>query len=250
MVQCPQGPAEGPCRAPAPLPRPTRGACAACVRVVGDHGDGGFSRCVLFLRSHPCAERGFSSWMACAPRRGEVGVGAHGVAATVLAHLRRQVPLRPPSLPRTHHDPRQDVVVDRLVDRLRDCSRTFPRALILGGAGAQVAGQLATSAAGGVEEVVYVDTSRAMLARAEAAQAARGSSLRASYVAWDPASEVLPVQPDSFDGEGLDGTEGCRTGTVRGGGVRDVCSFGHGHWRPCDPPQSPTITPPTTMLQS
>ncbi len=34
----------------------------------------------------------------------------------------------------------QDEVAERLVDRLKDCKRTFPSALILGGAGSKVGG--------------------------------------------------------------------------------------------------------------
>ena len=44
--------------------------------------------------------------------------------------------------------PAQDVVADRLLDRLEDCRRSFERAVILGGAGAKVAERLAGGRAG------------------------------------------------------------------------------------------------------
>lgn len=42
----------------------------------------------------------------------------------------------------------QDVVAERLLDRLEDCRRSFETAVVLGGAGAQVAERLAGGRSG------------------------------------------------------------------------------------------------------
>lgn len=75
---------------------------------------------------------------------------------------------------------------------------------MLGGAGAQVAARLA-GGRGGIQEVIHVDTSQAMLERARShAQASSTSGggkphAATTYVRWDPASEVLPLEPGSVD---------------------------------------------------
>ena len=95
----------------------------------------------------------------------------------------------------------QDEVADRLVDRLEDCTRAFPRALILGGAAVQMLG--AVRGRGGVQSAVVVDTSPAMLARVRADWDAQGAAaeLPAEFVLADAAAETLPVDAAAFDGE-------------------------------------------------
>jgi NADH dehydrogenase [ubiquinone] 1 alpha subcomplex assembly factor 5 len=95
------------------------------------------------------------------------------------------------------------VVVDRLLDRLEDCRRSFEVAVVLGGAGAQVAQRLAGGRAG-IQQVVQVDTSQAMLdrARSHAHACSSGRPQPATrYVHWAPATEVLPLEPASADCE-------------------------------------------------
>jgi hypothetical protein len=53
-------------------------------------------------------------------------------------------------------------ITERLLDRLEDCLSKFPTAVILGGAGEVVAQGLAGGRAG-VEKVIHMDTSPAML---------------------------------------------------------------------------------------
>jgi hypothetical protein len=67
-------------------------------------------------------------------------------------------------LRRTLHrpDPLLLHITDRLLDRLEDCLSKFPTAVILGGAGEVVAQGLANGRAG-VERVIHMDTSPAML---------------------------------------------------------------------------------------
>lgn len=88
-------------------------------------------------------------------------------------------------------------MADRLLDRLEDCTRSFPDALVLGGAGAQVLRRLGGGRAG-VERATLVDTSPAMLRRAREQLGAGGVATQ--YVRADPGSELLPVDPGSFDG--------------------------------------------------
>lgn len=100
-------------------------------------------------------------------------------------------------------DPLVDTVAERLLDRLEDCRRSFERAVVLGGAGAQVAARLAGGRAG-IQEVIHVDTSQAMLERARShaqASTSGGGKLPApaTYVHWQPGSEVLPLEPASVD---------------------------------------------------
>lgn len=110
-------------------------------------------------------------------------------------------------------DPLTDEVASRLVDRLEDCTRSFPRALVLGGAGLQVLHAL-RGGRGGVESATLVDTSQGMLHRAQrewnsspsenlnsgVADNDRNSVCpKAEFVLADPTKEVLPVDPGSFD---------------------------------------------------
>lgn len=98
----------------------------------------------------------------------------------------------------------QDEVAERVLDRLEDCTRPFPRALILGGAGVQVLDLLGAGRAG-VKQATLVDTSQAMLDRARlhlgAASWAGQGALQTEFVRADPASELLPVEPGQYDGE-------------------------------------------------
>lgn len=64
-------------------------------------------------------------------------------------------------------------IVDRTVDRLLDCKRTFGRALILGGATTATAAALARVGRG-VERATVVDSSRAQLDRVAAAAKGEG----------------------------------------------------------------------------
>lgn len=99
-------------------------------------------------------------------------------------------------------DPLVDTVVDRLLDRLLDCSRSFSKALVVGGSGTQIAARLAQERPKGLTELTYVDTSRGMLSRAESlARLWPRGVLDLECVHWDPASDVLPVRSGSYDGE-------------------------------------------------
>ncbi|KAL4448082.1 hypothetical protein ABPG75_005301 [Micractinium tetrahymenae] len=100
-------------------------------------------------------------------------------------------------------DPLVDTVAERLLDRLEDCRRSFERAVVLGGSGAQVAARLAGGRAG-IQEVIHVDTSEAMLQRARShaeTSTSGGGKPHAptTYVHWRPGSEVLPLEPGSVD---------------------------------------------------
>ncbi len=107
-------------------------------------------------------------------------------------------------------DPLADEVASRLLDRLEDCTRSFPRALILGGAGLQVLHAL-SSGRGGVESATLVDTSPGMLRRAEkewndlalknnGGGGGNGTvTPKAEFVLADPVKEMLPVDPGTYD---------------------------------------------------
>ena len=58
----------------------------------------------------------------------------------------------------------QAEVAERLLDRLEDCKRTFPRVAVLGGAGEAVVSRLCGGRAG-IESAVLLDSSHAMLER-------------------------------------------------------------------------------------
>ena len=55
-------------------------------------------------------------------------------------------------------------MAERLLDRLEDCRRTFPRAAVLGGAAEAVVARMCGGRAG-IESVVLLDSSHAMLER-------------------------------------------------------------------------------------
>ena len=55
-------------------------------------------------------------------------------------------------------------MAERLLDRLEDCKRTFPRVAVLGGAGEAVVSRLCGGRAG-IESAVLLDSSHAMLQR-------------------------------------------------------------------------------------
>ena len=67
-------------------------------------------------------------------------------------------------------------MVDRLLDRLEDCKRDFPRAAVLGGAADSVLSQLVGGRAG-IQEVFYVDQSPGMLQRVARLEQVTGVSL-------------------------------------------------------------------------
>lgn len=86
---------------------------------------------------------------------------------------------------------------------MEDCTRSFPHVLILGGAGIQTLAALRGHA--GVESAVLVDTSAGMLERARKTWQGWGpgshAAVHAEFIQADQASEILPVEPASFDGE-------------------------------------------------
>lgn len=97
--------------------------------------------------------------------------------------------------------PSQDEVADRLLDRLKDCTRAFESVLVLGGAGRQVAERLEREAPG-TRHVTHVDTSQAMLDALARLHAASARSTPQTYVHWtDTRNETLPVAPGTYDGE-------------------------------------------------
>ena len=109
--------------------------------------------------------------------------------AVLKAAHRDRAALLPPS-----PDPLLDEVAERLIDRLEDCTRRFSRALVLGGAGHQILSRLPTTR---IDTAVYVDTSEAMLSRAQQLQLEDGR--RVDYVLASSSQESLPIEPESFD---------------------------------------------------
>lgn len=65
-------------------------------------------------------------------------------------------------------------VAERLLDRLEDCKRTFSWVAVLGGAGEAVVKRMCGGRAG-IESVVLLDSSRAMLERC-----------KEQVMLWDP----------------------------------------------------------------
>lgn len=102
------------------------------------------------------------------------------------------------------NDPLQLPATERLVDRIDDCLRKFPTALVVGGAAFHTIDGLRRSRAD-VQEVTYVDASSDMLHSVkrliDSRAAAGGSGSRGwptvRYVQAD--EELLPVQPGSVD---------------------------------------------------
>ena len=70
---------------------------------------------------------------------------------------------RPHSCPQSPGCPQAEVA-ERLLDRLEDCRRTFPTAAVLGGAAEAVVTRMCGGRAG-IERVVLLDSSAAMLER-------------------------------------------------------------------------------------
>jgi hypothetical protein len=97
----------------------------------------------------------------------------------------------------------QDEVATRLLDRLEDCRRSFETAIVLGGAGAKVAERLAGGRSG-IQQVIHVDTSMAMLERARSHAEASSSGRQqphTRYVHWQADLEILPLEPGCADRE-------------------------------------------------
>lgn len=65
-------------------------------------------------------------------------------------------------------------MAERLLDRLEDCKRDFPTAVVLGGAGESILKRLTNSRAG-VQTVYHLDSSQAMLNRASWLQKVQGA---------------------------------------------------------------------------
>lgn len=71
-------------------------------------------------------------------------------------------------------------MAERLLDRLEDCTRAFPVAAVLGGAGESVLKRLANGRAG-IQTVHHIDQSKAMLDRASRLQKVKGGLLLAFF---------------------------------------------------------------------
>ncbi|PNH11022.1 putative methyltransferase At1g22800 [Tetrabaena socialis] len=103
-------------------------------------------------------------------------------------------------------DPLLGAVAERLLDRLEDCRRTFPTAVVLGGAAVPVVHQLAGGRAG-IERIVVVDPSQRMLDRIrdEEREARARAAADPSFKAWPRMlyvrgdEESLPLRPQSVD---------------------------------------------------
>lgn len=93
-------------------------------------------------------------------------------------------------------DPLHEEVAERLVERLEDCARSFPTALVYGGSLASVARRLPGSRAG-VRTVHFVDTCDAQLQQAAASLPASASFDRFFHHTSDQAE--LPLPPASVD---------------------------------------------------
>lgn len=108
----------------------------------------------------------------------------------------------------------QDEVTHRLLDRLEDCTRSFSKALILGGAGAQIQAALEGNRAG-ITSITHVDTSPGMLERSRQLAEERKSVVvrhqhggeqhnekrqEVEYVLMDASKEELPVVHGEYDG--------------------------------------------------
>lgn len=65
-------------------------------------------------------------------------------------------------------------MAERLLDRLEDCKREFPVAVVLGGAGESIVQRLANGRAG-VEKVFHLEQSKAMLDRTSGLQKVKGA---------------------------------------------------------------------------
>ncbi|GAX75078.1 hypothetical protein CEUSTIGMA_g2522.t1 [Chlamydomonas eustigma] len=93
----------------------------------------------------------------------------------------------------TSYDPLLETVTERLLDRLEDCKRKFPRVAVLGGAGEHVINQLRGGRAG-VKTVTVIDSSQCMLQRLKdfslKGPAARSSVSQAAAIISDQASSV------------------------------------------------------------
>jgi SAM-dependent methyltransferase len=116
--------------------------------------------------------------MTSTPSRAPADVNAPFDRRAVRAHRDRAARLLP------EHDFLFREVADRLVDRLADVTRKFPRALDLGCHGGEIAAAL--SGQGGIETLVQCDLSPAM------ARAAGDLSLAAD-------EEALPFGAQAFD---------------------------------------------------
>lgn len=91
----------------------------------------------------------------------------------------------------------QGMMAERLLDRLEDCKREFPVAVVLGGAGEDVIKRLTGNRAG-IKEIYHFDQSRAMLERTTGLQKVKGGpplSLSSLYMSssW-AASSVCHVE--------------------------------------------------------
>ncbi|CAL5229286.1 g12583 [Coccomyxa viridis] len=114
------------------------------------------------------------------------------------AHRERAVRLQ------TSEDPLQAEVAERLLDRLEDCKRTFPRVAVLGGAGEAVVSRLCGGRAG-IESAVLLDSSNAMLERCRQRVSQQSAStgppglsnLKVEYVEGE--EDALPLKERSMD---------------------------------------------------
>lgn len=70
----------------------------------------------------------------------------------------------------------QGAMAERLLDRLEDCKRDFPVAVVLGGAGESILKRLINNRAG-IKTVYHLDPSQAILDRAARLQKVQGASV-------------------------------------------------------------------------
>lgn len=99
------------------------------------------------------------------------------------------------------HDALLGTVTERLLDRLEDVKRTFPVAVALGGPGDLIAQQLAGGRAG-VQTLLHVDSSQAMLERSRrrCQEATNGGGEAWPKMHWIAADEeFLPLKENSVD---------------------------------------------------
>ncbi|CAK0787089.1 hypothetical protein CVIRNUC_010305 [Coccomyxa viridis] len=104
----------------------------------------------------------------------------------------------------TSEDPLQAEVAERLLDRLEDCRRTFPQAAVLGGAAEAVVTRMCGGRAG-IERVVLLDSSAAMLERCKqqvskqnaVTGAEASSTIQVQCVQGE--DDMLPLREHSMD---------------------------------------------------
>ncbi|KAI3438448.1 hypothetical protein D9Q98_000878 [Chlorella vulgaris] len=149
------------------------------------------------LRQDPLIAQQAQSLFESVPAARTTGITQLDMFDGPLKALHRDRAAQSPLAP----DPLVDEVATRLLDRLEDCRRSFETAIVLGGAGAKVAERLAGGRSG-IQQVIHVDTSMAMLERARSHVEASSSGRQqphTRYVHWQADSEILPLEPGCAD---------------------------------------------------